>query len=347
VELTAALVDVPSVSGEEDALADAVARALAAQAPHLRLLRSGNTVLARTDLDRAQRVLLAGHLDTVPVAGNLPSRRRGELLYGCGTSDMKSGDAMILHLAATVPEPVHDLTVVLYDCEEVQSARNGLGRIEREHPDWLAAELAILGEPTGGLVEAGCQGTLRVTVRMAGRRAHSARSWLGDNAIHAAGDVLTRLAGYRPRSVEIDGCTYREGLQAVGISGGVAGNVVPDACEVMLNFRFAPDRSLPQAQQHIREVLDGFELEFTDGAPGALPGLDAPAAQAFLAITEAAPVAKYGWTDVSRFAARGIPALNFGPGDPNLAHTREEHVHTPQITACTELLRRYLTARQG
>jgi succinyl-diaminopimelate desuccinylase len=246
-----------------------------------------------------------------------------------------------------VPEPVHDLTVVLYDCEEVQSARNGLGRIEREHPDWLAAELAILGEPTGGLVEAGCQGTLRVTVRMAGRRAHSARSWLGDNAIHAAGDVLTRLAGYRPRSVEIDGCTYREGLQAVGISGGVAGNVVPDACEVMLNFRFAPDRSLPQAQQHIREVLDGFELEFTDGAPGALPGLDAPAARAFLAITEAAPVAKYGWTDVSRFAARGIPALNFGPGDPNLAHTREEHVHTPQITACTELLRRYLTARQG
>jgi succinyl-diaminopimelate desuccinylase len=345
VELTVALVDVPSVSGEEDTLADAVQRALAVQAPHLRVLRSGNTVLARTDLGRSQRVLLAGHLDTVPIAGNLPSRRSGDLLYGCGTSDMKSGDAMILHLAATVPEPVCDLTVVLYDCEEVEGARNGLGRIERDHPEWLAAQLAILGEPTSGLVEAGCQGTLRVAVRTAGRRAHSARSWLGDNAIHAAGDVLARLAGYRPRGVAIDGCTYREGLQAVGICGGVAGNVVPDACEVSVNFRFAPDRSLPDAQQHVREVFDGFELEFTDGASGALPGLDAQAARQFLAITGAAPVAKYGWTDVSRFAALGIPAVNFGPGDPNLAHTREEHVHTDQITACTELLRRYLTSR--
>ncbi|MGH3687163.1 MAG: succinyl-diaminopimelate desuccinylase [Pseudonocardiaceae bacterium] len=345
VELTAALVDVPSVSGDEAVLADMVQRALAAQAPHLRLLRSGNTVLARTELGRPHRVLLAGHLDTVPVAGNLPSRRCGELLYGCGTSDMKSGDAMILHLAVTVPEPACDLTVVLYDCEEVEKARNGLGQIEREYPEWLAAQLAILGEPTSGLVEAGCQGTLRVTVRTTGRRAHSARSWLGDNAIHAAGDVLARLAGYRPRHVEIDGCTYREGLQAVGISGGVAGNVVPDSCAVSVNFRFAPDRSLPQAQQHVREVLDGFDLEFVDGACGALPGLDAPAAQEFLAAVGIAPVAKYGWTDVSRFAARGIPALNFGPGDPNQAHTREEHVHTPHITHATALLRHYLTAR--
>jgi succinyl-diaminopimelate desuccinylase len=343
VELTAALVDVPSVSGEEAALADAVQAALAAQAPHLQLLRSGNTVLARTHLGRSQRVLLAGHLDTVPVAGNLPSRRCGDVLYGCGTSDMKSGDAMILHLAATVPQPVCDLTVVLYDCEEVEEARNGLGRIEREHPEWLVAQLAILGEPTTGVVEAGCQGTLRVGVRTRGRRAHSARSWLGHNAIHAAGAVLSRLTSYRPRSVEIDGCTYREGMQAVGISGGVAGNVVPDACEVVVNFRFAPDRSLLDAQAHVREVLDGFELEFTDGAPGALPGLDAPAAQKFLAAIGVTPLAKYGWTDVSRFAALGIPALNYGPGDPNLAHTREEHVHTDQITACTEVLRRYLT----
>ena len=347
VALTAALVDVPSVSGQEAALADAVEQALAAQAPHLELLRVGNTVLARTELGRPQRVLLAGHLDTVPVADNLPSTLSEGMLYGCGTADMKSGDAMILHLAVTVPEPACDLTVVLYDCEEVEAARNGLGRIERERPDWLVAQLAILAEPTNGLVEAGCQGTLRATVRTAGRRAHSARSWLGDNAIHTAGQVLTRLSGYQPRTVEIDGCIYREGLQAVGISGGVAGNVVPDACEVVLNFRFAPDRSLPAAQQHIREALDGFALEFTDGAAGALPGLEAPAAQEFLAAIGIAPVAKYGWTDVSRFAARGIPALNFGPGDPNLAHTREEHVQTEQITTCTAQLRRYLATPQS
>ncbi len=343
--LTAALVDVPSVSGDEAALADAVQAALAAQAPHLRLLRCGNTVLARTELGRPQRVLLAGHLDTVPIAGNLPSRCSGGLLYGCGTSDMKSGAAMILHLAATVPEPVPDLTVVLYDCEEVEAARNGLLRIEREHPEWLVAQLAILGEPPSGVVEAGCQGTLRVNVHTRGLRSHSARWWLGDNAIHAAAAVLARLASYQPRSVGIDGCVYREGMQAVGISGGVAGNVVPDACTVSVNFRFAPDRSLPDAQQHVRGVLDGFELEFTDGACGALPGLDAPAAREFLAAIGAPPVAKYGWTDVSRFAALGIPALNYGPGDPNLAHTREEHVRTEQITACTSALRRYLMGR--
>jgi succinyl-diaminopimelate desuccinylase len=343
VELCAALVDVPSVSGDEKELADELERALREQAPHLEVLRSGDAVLARTGLGRERRVLLAGHLDTVPIADNLPSRRDGHLLHGCGTSDMKAGDAVFAHLAATVTDPRHDLTLVFYDCEEVESDRNGLGRIERDHPDWLQADLAVLGEPTNGTVEAGCQGTLRVEITTRGRRAHSARSWLGDNAVHAAAPVLDRLTGYRARQVDIDGCRYREGLQAVRIAGGVAGNVVPDVCVVTVNFRFAPDRDVAAAQQHVREVFDGFELAVTDSAPGALPGLAAPAAREFLAATGAQPAAKYGWTDVSRFAALGIPALNFGPGDPNLAHTREEHVDTRQITAATDLLRRFLT----
>ena len=343
VELCAALVDVPSVSGDEQELADELERALREQAPHLEVLRSGDAVLARTGLGRERRVLLAGHLDTVPIADNLPSRRDGHLLHGCGTSDMKAGDAVFAHLAATVTDPRHDLTLVFYDCEEVESDRNGLGRIERDHPDWLHADLAVLGEPTNGTVEAGCQGTLRVEITTRGRRAHSARSWLGDNAVHAAAPVLDRLTGYRARQVDIDGCRYREGLQAVRIAGGVAGNVVPDVCVVTVNFRFAPDRDVAAAQQHVREVFDGFELAVTDSAPGALPGLAAPAAREFLAATGAQPAAKYGWTDVSRFAALGIPALNFGPGDPNLAHTREEHVDTRQITAATDLLRRFLT----
>jgi succinyl-diaminopimelate desuccinylase len=343
IALTAALVDIPSVSGDEAPLADAVERALRQQAAHLEIVRSGNAVLARTDLGRPSRVLLAGHLDTVPIAGNLPSHRDGRLLYGCGSCDMKGGDAVILHVAATVTAPAHDLTVVLYDCEEVEAVRNGLGRIERELPEWLRADLAILGEPTATAIEAGCQGSLRAEVRTTGRRAHSARSWLGTNAIHAAGAVLDRLTSYRPRTTRIDGCEYREGLQAVGIRGGVASNIVPDECTVTVNFRFAPDRDLPAAQQHVRKVLDGHDVTFTDGAAGALPGLHAPAAQAFLAAARAQPTGKYGWTDVARFAALDIPAINYGPGDPNLAHTPEEHLDTTQVIHCAQVLRHFLT----
>jgi succinyl-diaminopimelate desuccinylase len=340
VALTAQLVDVASVSGEEQRLADLVEQAL--QLPHLRLDRMGNNVVARTDLGRDRRVLLAGHLDTVPVADNLPSRRDGDLLHGCGTSDMKSGDAVLLHLAATLSNPGYDVTYVLYDNEEVAADRNGLGHLVREHRDWLDADLALLMEPTNGLIEAGCQGTLRVDIPLAGKRAHSARSWLGDNAIHAAAPVLAALSSYRARDVDIDGCVYKEGLQAVAITGGVAGNVVPDAATVTVNFRFAPDRSESQALQHVREVFDGYDVTVTDSSPGALPGLTAPAARHFVEAVGETPVAKYGWTDVARFSALGIPALNYGPGDPNLAHTREEHVDVRLVARAADLLRSYL-----
>ena len=341
VALTAALVDVESVSGAEAHLADLVHEALLA-VPRLRVERLGNNVVARTELGRGRRVLLAGHLDTVPVADNLPSRREGELLYGCGTSDMKSGDAVMLHLAATLADPAYDLTFVLYDNEEVEADKNGLGHLARERRELLDADLAILMEPTSGQVEAGCQGTLRVRVDLAGHRAHSARSWLGVNAIHAAAPVLQRLADHVAREVDIDGCVYREGLQAVAISGGVAGNVVPDACEVTVNFRFAPDRTEQEALAYVAGVLEGFELTLLDSAGGALPGLEQPAARHFVEAVGVAPVAKYGWTDVSRFGALGVPALNFGPGDPNLAHTRDEHVDVRQVTRAATLLRAYL-----
>jgi succinyl-diaminopimelate desuccinylase len=343
-DLTAALVDFPSVSGTEGPLADAVEAALRAVAG-LEVVRDGDTVLARTSLGRSRRVLLAGHLDTVPIAANVPSRVDGDRLYGCGTSDMKAGVAVLLRLAATLPDPADDLTFVCYDNEEVESERNGLGRVARTRPDWLAADLAILLEPTSGAVEAGCQGTLRAGVTTSGRRAHSARSWLGVNAVHAAAPVLARLAAYEPRSVDIDGCVYREGLNAVGIAGGVAGNVLPDACTVTVNFRFAPDRSVADAASHVSSVFSGLpvSVSIVDSAPGALPGLAAPAARDFVAAVGTEPVAKYGWTDVSRFAALGIPAVNFGPGDPNLAHTREEHVVIPRIAEGEAALRAFLT----
>jgi succinyl-diaminopimelate desuccinylase len=341
--LTAALVDIPSPSGSEVRIADALEAALR-ELPHLSVERDGDAIAARTELGRAERVILAGHLDTVPPADNLPGRREGERLYGCGSSDMKAGIAVMARLAAGLSEPVRDVTYLFYDNEETDASRNGLARVARNRPDWLAANFAVLLEPTANLVEAGCQGTLRVLVVVPGRRAHSARSWLGDNAIHKAGAVLDRLAGYSPRRVTIDGCEYREGLNAVRIEGGVSGNVVPDRCTVTVNFRFAPDREEAAALAHVSELLAPFECVLTDSAPGALPQLDSPAAGAFIAAVGGAPVAKLGWTDVARFAALGVPAVNFGPGDPNLAHTREEYVETQLIGECERTLRGYLTA---
>jgi succinyl-diaminopimelate desuccinylase len=343
VDLTAALVDIPSVSGDEAVLADAVEAALRDQASHLEILRSGNTVLARTNLGLPSRVVFAGHLDTVPVNDNLPSRRTEGVVHGLGTVDMKSGDAVMLHLAATVTEPLHDMTFLFYDCEEIEAVRNGLGRVERELPEWMKGDLAIVCEPSNGVIEAGCQGTMRIELRTSGSRAHTARAWLGVNAIHALAEPLRILSVYQARVVDIDGCTYREGLQAVHIAGGVSGNVVPDAGTMRINFRFAPDRTTDDAEAHLREVFAGFEFEVIDKAAGALPGLTAPAAQALMAAAGGDPVAKLGWTDVSRFAELGIPAVNYGPGDPLLSHTKQEHVPIAHITNCTAVLRRFIT----
>lgn len=343
--LTAALVDIESVSGDEDRLAGLVEEAVRAY-PSLTVQRDGNVVIARTDRGRGTRVVLAGHLDTVPIANNVPSRRQDGVLYGCGTTDMKSGVAVMLRVAQLVGsgdlDPRVDLTWVFYDCEEVEAVRNGLGRTARTDPAALAGDLAVLLEPSGAVVEGGCQGTLRVAVRVPGVRAHSARSWLGENAIHAAAPVLSRLVVYSPREVDVDGLTYREGLNAVAIKGGVAGNVIPDECTVTVNYRFAPDRTEDDALAHVREVFAGYELGVTDSAPGARPGLDSAIAAEFVAAVGGEPRAKLGWTDVARFGVLGIPALNFGPGDPNLAHKPEEHVEVQQVLDAEAALVRFL-----
>ena len=343
VALTRALVDIESVSRNEKEITDCVEEALRS-APHLSVYRHGNTLMARTDLGRDRRVVLAGHLDTVPLNNNFPSSSRGNLMYGCGTADMKSGVAQALNLAMAVAEPRYDVTYLFYEAEEIEARYNGLTLVAQAHPDWLTADFAVLLEPTYGKVEAGCQGSMRVTVSTTGRRAHSARSWYGVNAIHAAEEVLRRLEAHEARSVTIDGCTYREGLNAVGIRGGVAGNVIPDRCEVEVNYRFAPDRGEPEAEAYLREVFAGFEVEVADSSPGALPGLTAEPAREFVAAVGGAPVAKLGWTDVARFAALGVPALNFGPGDPNLSHTADEHVEIDKISDGAAVLHRWLAS---
>ena len=341
--LTAQLVDTPSVSGEEGPLTDAIEGALRSL-PHLTVHRDGNAIVARTTLGRAERVILAGHVDTVPVAGNLPARVEGSRLYGCGTTDMKSGLAVQLRLAASLTSPSRDVTYVFYDCEEVAADRNGLLRLSRHSPELLAGDFAVLMEPSSGEVEGGCQGTLRAEVTVPGQRAHTARSWMGRNAIHEAGAVLDVLRAYAPRQPEVDGLRYHEGLNAVGIRGGVAGNVVPDECAVTVNYRFAPDLTGEQAAEFVRSVFSAWPVTVLDVADGARPGLGQPAAAEFVEVVGGTPRAKLGWTDVARFSALGIPAVNYGPGISEIAHTAGEYVEIAKIAECESRLRAWLNA---
>jgi succinyl-diaminopimelate desuccinylase len=348
LDLTASLVSIPSLSHHEGPLADAVEAALRL-CPWLTVERVGDNVVGRTDLGRTSRLVLAGHLDTVPPAdGNDKPRLDGDTLYGLGASDMKGGLATFLHLAGTIPEPTVDVTWCFYACEEVARSESGLEELWQQRPDLLGADAAILGEPTGGVVEAGCQGTMRIRVGMTGARAHTARPFAGRNAIHRLGPVLDAIAACPGRRVVIDGCEYTEQLQAVQIEGGVANNVVPDQAVVMINHRFAPDRRPSEAEASVRALLaptlePGDSWEVMEVAAGATPSLDDPHLARLVAATGASPRAKVGWTDVASFFAHGIPAANFGPGDPLLAHTPGEHVSLAELEAAASVLETVLT----
>jgi succinyl-diaminopimelate desuccinylase len=342
--LTAELVAIPSVSHHETALADRVEADLRA-APYLEVQRFEDTVVARTSLGRSRRVVLAGHLDTVPPFDDRAPRLDGDTLWGLGSVDMKGGLAVLLDLATTVPTPAVDVTYVLYACEEVARRHNALARLAATNPDLLSADAAVLAEPTAGVVEAGCQGTMRAVVSVAGRRAHTARPWMGVNAVHRLAPVLVALGSYEPRRVVLDGCDYTEQLQAVAIEGGVAGNVVPDAATVTINYRFAPLGDVEAAEQRLRDLLGaeldrsaGDGLEIVDAASGAPPALDHPLLRSLVAASGAPPRAKVGWTDVATFAEIGVPATNFGPGDPLLAHTPDEHVSRGELERAREVL---------
>jgi succinyl-diaminopimelate desuccinylase len=341
-ELLQVVVDTTSPSGAEQSLADAIESALS-EVGHLEVLRFGNAVAARTTLGRARRVIWAGHIDTVPANNNLPSRRENGWLWGRGTVDMKAGVAVALKLASELNEPLHDVTWIFYDNEEVAAPKNGLGLFGAAHPDWVQGDLAIVGEPSSGLVEAGCNGTLRCEVSTTGLRAHSARAWMGKNAIHRATEILRRLEAYEPAEVDVDGLIYREGLSAVAITGGVAGNVIPDSCTVTINYRFAPDKTTEDAIEHVRNLFEGFHMVVVDQAPAAKPGLAEPFAQEFVASMGGNPQPKYGWTDVARFSEWGIPAMNFGPGDPSLAHADDEQVELAQVETVYQALSRWLS----
>jgi succinyl-diaminopimelate desuccinylase len=346
--LTADLVDIPSLSYEEAALADHLEAQLT-DVPWLAVDRVGDNLVARTQLGRDQRLVLAGHTDTVPPNDNVGARVEGDTLWGLGAADMKGGLAVMLELARTVDAPCVDVTYVFYAREEVASQHSGLLELFEQRPDLLVGDAALLGEPTSAGLEAGCQGTMRLRITMGGARAHTARGWMGRNAIHRLGRVLATLEAYEARRPVIQGCEYREGLQAVFVEGGVAGNVVPDHAEAIVNHRYAPDRSAAEAEAHVREVLapdlaEGDAIEVVEVAGAAPPALDHPLIATLVERQGLEVRAKLGWTDVARFAEHGVPAANFGPGDPHLAHTADERVERDEIERVHAGLHDLLTA---
>ncbi|WP_254873052.1 succinyl-diaminopimelate desuccinylase [Schaalia sp. Marseille-Q2122] len=356
VQLTAELIDIPSVSGDEARIADAVEASLRA-CPHLQVTRNGDAVVARTNCGRPTRVIIAGHLDTVPISDNVPSRRGvldgQEAIIGRGSVDMKAGVAVALHLAHALSAPRHDVTWIFYDHEEVADALNGLGRLSRDAPELLDGDFAILGEPTSAHIEGGCNGTLRVIATFPGVAAHSARAWRGDNAIHKMAPVISAIAAFGNPEIEVDGLVYRESLSVVGVSGGGAANVIPEEARMVVNYRFAPSTSGEEALAFVRSFFDGTGavIEVDDLSPGARPGMDAPIAREFAAAARASGQvevnAKEGWTDVARFGALGVPAINYGPGNPLAAHTIDEAVAVAEILRCAEGLGAWLAGETG
>ena len=347
LDLTARLVDIASPSFAEGPIVDLLEAELRA-APWLTVDRVGDNLVARTSLGRTTRLVVAGHTDTVPANGNERARVEGDVLWGVGSTDMKGGIAVMVDLARTVSDPVVDVTWVFYAREEVAAVHNGLAELVAQRPDLLAGDVALLGEPTSGAIEAGCQGTLRLRVTLAGRRAHTARAWMGVNAIHRLGGLLAALALYEPRRPVISGCEFHEGLQAVAVEGGVAGNVVPDEAVLTINHRFAPDRTIAEAEAHVREVLApllGADdiVELVDAAPAAAPATDHPLVAELIGRHGLEVRAKLGWTDVARFAELGIPAANFGPGDATIAHAPDERLHRADLDRVHAALHDLLT----
>jgi succinyl-diaminopimelate desuccinylase len=344
-ELTRQLCDIESVSGNEAQIADAIEQALAPFS-HLSVVRDGNAIVASTKLGRAKQVVIAGHIDTVPVAENLPTKlmsfEREQVIWGRGTVDMKAGVAVMLKLAAEITDPAFDVVWVFYDQEEIEASKNGLGRLVKNHPELIKGSFAILCEPTSATIEGGCNGTMRVEISLSGIKAHSARPWMGSNAIHKIGGVLNILNAYIPEEIDVDGLVFRESLNAVLVSGGIASNVIPDSATVTVNYRFAPSRSIEQATDYLKTVFADYELRVIDSASGARPGMNSPEAQAFVAAVKASVSPKFGWTDVARFSEMGIPSVNYGPGDPNKAHADDENVPASQIYACEAGLRNFL-----
>ncbi len=338
---TLALVLMESVSGHEDAIAEYVATRLRAN-PRLEVERIGDNVVARTTGLHKTRLVVAGHLDTVPGDAGT-ARVEGDAVVGLGACDMKGSLSVMLELATRDVAHSNEVTWVFYAREEIARAQSGLRELLELRPDLLAGDVALLAEPTGGTVEAGCQGSLRVSVTVRGSRAHTARPYMGRNAIHRLGAVLARIAAYTPRTTVVDGVTFTEQLQVVSVDGGVSGNVVPDVAHCVVNHRFAPDRTVGDAVDWLRGYLETTldetdVVDLDDWAPAAAPAMDNEHLRSLVGLSGRTVRAKVGWTDVATFQEMGIPATNFGAGNPLLAHHPNERVTADELAEFSRVL---------
>ncbi|NUO47298.1 MAG: succinyl-diaminopimelate desuccinylase [Polyangiaceae bacterium] len=342
------LVRIPSLYGEEGPLCDAVAARLAAIPLAAPIRRYGHSLVVPVSRGTGgPKIALVGHLDVVRTEHDGEPRIEGDKLYGPGAADMKSGLAIMIDLVERSLKDVStkiDLTLVFYSREEGPFADNELGPVLEADPELRHVDLAVCMEPSDNKLSLGASGSIHATIKFRGRTSHSARPWQGENAIHKAGSFLVELGALAPREATIDGLLYRSVFSATMAHGGRGRNVVPDQFEINLNHRFSPDRTLEEAQADILALVAGrADVEWLDRSPAAPPFANHRLVLALKDAGVAGVEPKQAWTDVARFAAAGIAAINFGPGDNAQAHQKNEFTSLAKLLVGREIVHRWLS----
>lgn len=347
-ELTKDLIQINSVSGNEKQLVDKLENHLKSFS-HLKLTRISNTLVAECKKPETAQIILAGHVDTVPPASNETVKIVGNTLYGLGACDMKGGIAVMIKLAESAKDFNVSTRFIFYESEEVEINKNGLQLLSRRQPELLKADGAILLEPTNSQLELGCQGVLLFNIQVKGVKAHAARPWKGVNSITRAPKIIESVKSFPKKKVMLEGVCYKESLEPVKFNSGSATNVIPDLAEITLSYRFAPDKSADIAQaeifSHFKHVLDnslGDNIVILEARNGAYPASKSGIFKQLFELTSNKVSAKLGWTDVAFFSENQTVAVNFGPGDPQLAHSPDEKLEKGELEQSYKILTQFL-----